>query len=84
MAGRSISFTVTPAGVDITAHRGVTPTATLCTPEEGEHYEEFLSLCWREWDQSKGVNSQIHVYLSQGEVEALRDSLTEQLEQMGK
>jgi len=69
-----------------TAHTGVALGARLCTPSEGEHGTEFVSLEWTDEDLLKGEGEShsraMRVYLERGDVESLRNLLNDQLAKM--
>ncbi len=82
MANGSIQFDINNSRMNATAHTGGEVRPQLCA---SKGLNEFLSLEWVDHDQPPGGPHHyrtMHVYLERGEVESLRDLLTEQLAKM--
>ncbi len=81
----AIKFRIEDYHMSITIHtRGNKPEGTIVTPsKDGHQFNQFLALEWGGSNHDKGVSKQVSVYLERGDVEALRDELTQHLAQMG-
>jgi len=83
MANGNIQVETKNCDTYVVVYTGGPVTNMLCTPEN-KHIPQFVALKWVDRDHEKGYHRQVSVYLQKGEVELLRDLLTEELQNMGE